>query len=138
MIGGRLQRRFTFGQVIVASVCAEALLFPLYAIAPRVWMLGALTAVLSVIGPIYNVVQFSYRIAMIPDALQGRVNSTFRLLAFGLDPVGAALCGVLIERVGATYTVAVFGGCLVALAVVTALNRFVRHARSIEQAAGET
>jgi predicted MFS family arabinose efflux permease len=131
LIGGRLARRFTFGQVIVAAVWVEALLFPLYAVAPRVWMLGALTALLSVIGPIYNVVQFSYRIALIPDALQGRVNSTFRLLAFGLNPVGAALCGVLIERVGATWTVAVFGGCLVGLAVLTALNRFVRNAQPL-------
>ena len=32
---------------------------------------------------IYNVVQLSYRIALIPDGLQGRVNSSFRLFAFG-------------------------------------------------------
>jgi predicted MFS family arabinose efflux permease len=129
LIGGRVARRFTFGQVIIAAVCTEALLFPLYALVPSVWMLGALTAALSVVGPVYNVVQFSYRIALIPNALQGRVNSTFRLLAFGLNPVGAALCGVLIERVGATWTVAVFGGCLVGLAVLTALNRSVRSAQ---------
>ena len=38
------------------------------------------------IGPIYNVVQFSYRLALIPERLLGRVNSTFRLLAFGFQP----------------------------------------------------
>jgi predicted MFS family arabinose efflux permease len=129
LIGGRLQRRFRFGQVIVAVVWIQALLFPLYAVVPAVWMLGATTALLLATSPIYNVVQFSYRVALIPDALQGRVNSTFRLLAFGLIPVGEALGGVLIERMGAIRTVAVFGGCLLALAVATSLNRSVREAR---------
>lgn len=131
LIGGRLQRRFRFGQIIVAAVWIEALLFPLYAVVPAVWMLGATTALLSATGPIYNVVQFSYRVALIPDALQGRVNSTFRLLAFGLTPVGAALGGVLIERIGAVRTVAVFGACFLALAVATSLNRHVREARPL-------
>jgi hypothetical protein len=56
------------------------------------------------------VVQFSYRIALIPDGLQGRVNSSFRLFAFLLNPVGAALCGWLLERGGSPPAVAVFGG----------------------------
>mgnify|MGYP000455671856 CR=1 FL=1 len=51
-------------------------------------------------GPIFNVTQFSHRLTLIPDQLQGRVNSTFRLFAFGFNPLGAALSGLLIERVG--------------------------------------
>jgi len=83
LLGGRVQRRFSFGEVIVFVVCAQALLFPLYLAAPSVMLLGAVYAAIYVMAPVYNVVQFSYRVALIPDALQGRVNSTFRLLAFG-------------------------------------------------------
>jgi len=86
-------------------------------------------------GPIYNVVQFSYRLALIPDVLQGRVNSTFRLLAFGFMPIGAALCGFLIERIGAIPTVMVFALWYIMLAVMTTLNRDVRNARPIQQIA---
>jgi predicted MFS family arabinose efflux permease len=101
LVGGQVQKRFTFGRVIVGITWVWALLLPLYVLAPSHLLLGALYALASFTGPIYNVVQFSYRIALIPDALQGRVNSTFRLLAFGFMPIGAALGGFMIERLGA-------------------------------------
>jgi len=84
-------------------------------------------------GPIYNVVQFSYRLALIPDSLQGRVNSTFRLLAFGFLPVGAAAGGFLLERIGAPATVAVFTALYVLLAIATTFNRHVRNAKPIDE-----
>jgi predicted MFS family arabinose efflux permease len=128
LIGGRIQRRFSFGQVIVAVVWAQALLFPLYLLVPRFWLLGAVYALIYTLSPVYNVVQFSYRMALIPDALQGRVNSSFRLLAFGFNPLGAALCGLLLERFGSTPTVLAFAACYLAIAVATQLNPHVRHA----------
>jgi predicted MFS family arabinose efflux permease len=135
LVGGRVQKRFSFGQAIIALMWIEALLFPLYAIVPQYLLLGVVFALLYFIGPIYNVVQFSYRLALIPDALQGRVNSTFRLLAFGMMPIGAALSGFLIERVGAVAAVVVFSLWYVILAIMTTLNRHVREARPLEQLA---
>ena len=131
LVGGQIQRRFRFGQVIVATVCVDALLFPLYALVPSYFLLGAIAGSIYVASPIYNVVQFSYRLSLIPDELQGRVNSTFRLLAFGFMPVGAALSGWLIERFGAGTAVAVFSALLAALALATAVNRHVRAAAPI-------
>jgi hypothetical protein len=60
--------------------------------------------------------------------LQGRVNSTFRLLAFGFNPLGAALAGVLLQYVGTTATVVIFALWYLALAILTAANRDVRNA----------
>jgi len=135
LVGGRVQKRFTFGQAIIALMWIEALLFPLYAIVPQYLLLGVVFALMYFVGPIYNVVQFSYRLALIPDALQGRVNSTFRLLAFGMMPIGAALSGFLIERVGVIPAVVVFSLWYVFLAIMTTLNRHVREARPLEQLA---
>ncbi|MBU6485520.1 MAG: MFS transporter [Betaproteobacteria bacterium] len=135
LVGGQIQRRFTFGQVIVAVVWLEALLFPLYAIAPSYLLLGVIAGLIFVLGPVYNVVQFSYRLSIIPDELQGRVNSTFRLIAFGFMPVGAWLSGVLIERFGARSAVLLFATWLLVLAGLTTFNRHVRKARPIAQAA---
>jgi predicted MFS family arabinose efflux permease len=134
LVGGHIQRRFRFGQVIASLVWIQALVFPLYAFAPTYVLVGALGGVLFFTSPIYNVVQFSYRLALIPDRLQGRVNSIFRLLAFGFMPIGAALSGVFIERFGARPTVGIFAAWLLFLAVLTVLNRHVRHARPIEAA----
>src|SRR5207237_10775316 len=85
-----------------------AILLPFFAIAPNVVVLGLLLAASFLTGPIYNVVQMSYRMAIIPDELQGRVNSMFRLIAFGGQPLGLALTGILIQRVGVVVTIFVF------------------------------
>jgi len=131
LVGPSVQRRLSFGGIIVSLCWLNVLLWPFYIIAPNPFILGAISAGLFLIGPIYNVVQFSYRLALIPDVLQGRVNSVFRLLAFGFQPLGMALTGVLLQRFGTTVTILVFAVCLVILAVVTTLNGHVRHARPL-------
>ena len=105
----------------------------LYLVAPRFYLLGVIYALIYTLSPVYNVVQFSYRLALIPDALQGRVNSSFRLLAFGFNPLGAALCGLLLERAGSTPTVLLFAACYVAMAVLTQINPQVRNARPLAE-----
>ena len=133
LIGGRIQRRFRFGQVIVAVVWAQALLFPLYLLVPGFYGLGVVYALIYTLAPVYNVVQFSYRLALIPDALQGRVNSSFRLLAFGFNPLGAALCGLLLESFGSTPTVLAFAAFYALMAVLTQLNGPVRRAQPVAE-----
>jgi len=137
LIGGQIQKRFSFGQVVIAVSWALALLFPLYALAPGFAVLGLVYALIYMTGPIYNVVQFSYRLALIPDALQGRVNSTFRLLAFGFIPLGAAASGLLLERIGVMATIGVFAALYLALAVMTTFNAHVRGARPLEDIAAD-
>jgi len=136
LIGGRIQKRFSFGQVIIAVIWLEALLFPLYALVPQFFLLGAIYALIYTMSPIYNVVQFSYRLSLIPDALQGRVNSTFRLIAFGFMPLGAAVSGFLLEWIGAVPTILTFTLWYLVFAMLTTLNRHVRNARPLAHVAG--
>ncbi|HET6262496.1 MAG TPA: MFS transporter, partial [Chloroflexia bacterium] len=70
VLGGLIQKRFRFGQVIIAVGWVSVLLFPLYLLAPNFVVLGIITALSFMTSPIYNVVQFSYRLALIPDKLQ--------------------------------------------------------------------
>jgi MFS family permease len=135
LIGGLVQRRFSFAGVIVFTVWAHAVLFALYAFVPHALVLGLIAACISAIGPVYNVVQFSYRIALIPDELQGRVNSTFRLLAFGLTPLGAALSGFVLERYGTTITIAIFTAWCVVLSLIATRSSHVRAARPLKEIA---
>lgn len=135
LIGGVIQKRFRFGQVIITTVWITALLFPVFAFAPHFYILGIILGLTWITGPVYNVVQFSYRVALIPDVLQGRVNSVFRLLAFGFQPAGAAISGVLIERFGVYAAIAFFSVWYIGLAILTMLNPDVRNARQIGQSA---
>ena len=134
VIGGPIQKRFRFGQVIITTVWISALVWPLYAIAPNPIFLGVIAAISFITGPVYNVVQFSYRLSIIPDELQGRVNSVFRLFAFGFQPLGWALTGVLIQVIQVIPTILVLFTCLIMLAVLTTLNPHVRHARPQSEA----
>jgi MFS family permease len=126
LAGGWFARRFSFGQVIVGTLAVQAAMLPLLAWAPGPLTLGAAFAVLMFCGPVYNVVQLSRRLAMIPDGLQGRVNSAFRFAANVLYPVGAVVCGALAERVGATATAQAFAVVMAALALAAASSRVVR------------
>ncbi|MBI3913264.1 MAG: MFS transporter [Chloroflexi bacterium] len=133
LVGGRIQQRFKFGQVIIATVWIHALVFPLYLLAPNIIVLGVISAFLYVTGPIYNVVQFSYRLALIPDRLQGRVNSSFRLIAFGFQPLGAALSGFLIERAGVVPALLAFAVWELGLSILVFINADIRNAPPLVQ-----
>ncbi len=136
-LGGRINRRFSVGQIVIATTWVNVLLFPLYALAPNIIVLGVISAVLFTALPIYSVAVLSYRLALIPDALQGRVNSAVRLVAFGGIPLGSMLGGFLLEQIGAVNSIWVFSafllglGILVLLKPVKASNEVV----SVEQAA---
>jgi predicted MFS family arabinose efflux permease len=131
IIGATIQRRFSFGAVIISTLIVQGIAWPLQLLAPNIYVLGAIGGVIFLMGPIYNVVQFSYRIALIPDRLQGRVNSTFRLLAYGFIPIGSALAGVLLQQFGVTVAILAFGVVFVGAAVLTLFNPLIRNARPI-------
>jgi len=127
VVGGRIQRHFSFGQVIGGTTLLMAVLFPFYGASPSPLWLGLVYALSEFVGPIYNVVQFSHRIALIPHGLEGRVNAGYRFIAHLLNPVGAALCGVLLERAGFGIALALFSAVLAALAVAALVSRTIRH-----------
>ena len=131
------QKRLSFGQAIIGTMWLGALFMPLYAIAPNPLVLGIITAAAFIAGPLYNVVQFSYRSALIPDELQGRVNSVFRLIAFGGQPLGLALTGVLIQNVGVIQAILIDSVVLALLALAATLNGHVRNARPLAEIENE-
>lgn len=123
-----LQRRLSFGQAIIGLCWFSVAIFALFAAARSLGAVAAILVVYFLAMPTYDTVQYSYRLALIPDALQGRVNSAFRLVARGTAPLGLALTGVLLERFGTTATLLCFGAWLLAVALLTTLNRHVRRA----------
>ena len=101
----RLQKRFPFGHLMVGATWFWVFTWPLYALAHNLWMLGFANAVCFVCIPVYMGTQYAYRLKRLPDALSGRVNSVFRLTAFGAMPLGIALTGWLLQAVGPARTV---------------------------------
>jgi MFS family permease len=67
------------------------------ALAPSAWTLGLCFAMMEFTGLVWNVVSVSTRQRLIPDAILGRVNSLYRLLAWGMMPVGLVLSGLVVS-----------------------------------------
>lgn len=76
---------------------ASAPAFAGMAVAPGAVSLGIVLMLFNFTGLVWNTVSVSYRQRMIPDVLLGRVNSIYRLLAWGMMPVGLLLSGVIVR-----------------------------------------
>jgi MFS family permease len=95
-----IQARVPGGRIAIGAVAVWALAMPLEAGAISPGMLVAGAAVADMMIPLYNVAQTSYRLALVPDALQGRVNSAYRLPSYATGLVGTAAGGVLLGAIG--------------------------------------
>jgi len=103
------------------------------AYAPGPVALAIVLAAFEFTGLVWNTVSVSYRQRKIPDALLGRVNSLYRLLAWGMMPVGLLLSGVIVRvadgpmardaALTAPFIVAALGALALAVAGWRALDR---------------
>jgi MFS family permease len=129
LIASRLQRWFGFGHLLIAIVWTEALLFPLYAVAPSLPLMAIVTVPLLLAGGVQHVVITSYRLAVVPDALRGRVNSVFHLITLAAQPAALALAGVLLQWGSPAITILIFAGPMFGIAIAATLDRHTANLR---------
>jgi MFS family permease len=129
VVAPRLRARHGFTRVALGSLWALAAVFPLYALAHAAWQLALVTACAFAVYALYDIIQFSERMALIPDALQGRVNSIFRLLVFVGIPVGQVVKGALLQSLGPSRTVLLFWVPLVVLVALATIALHTPHLR---------
>jgi MFS family permease len=85
---------------------------------------------------VFAVVSISFRQRLVPDRLQGRVLSAYRMIALSTEPMGGALGGLLVDRTGVRAPFLIGGGLIALLTVVTIpllSNRSLREAAEAEQ-----
>lgn len=91
---------------------------------PRV--VGACVGAGLLLNPAGNAAMGSYRVAVTPPALQGRVTSTMQFCSMALMPLAPVLGGVLLHAWGAGPATFVLMGCIAAAATVPTLCRPIR------------
>ncbi len=133
LVASPLYKRLGFAKVLISSAWLWAVLWLLYAFAPNPLILGTVNALSFTVVPIYTVGQYSYRLATIPDQLQGRVNSVFRFIALSGQPLGIVLTGFLLQTIGPVPTVLVLFLPQGVLAVAATFNTRLRKIVRIEQ-----
>ena len=68
-------------------------------------MLFRSVAAAELITPVTNSIVVSYRVALAPDRLQGRVQAASTLISFSAAWLGPLLIGLLLEHAGSTATI---------------------------------
>lgn len=119
--------------VIIASWLLALTWLP-FAFAPNPIVLGVIVASAFLVVPIHASVQYGYRLASIPDKLQGRVNSIYRVILFGCQSIGLLLTGVLLQVLGPVFTVLLLFVPQVVLALAATLHKPLRNAPRLSEA----
>lgn len=122
-----VQRRLGLSLIVIGANWVWALLWPLYAVVPSPLLLGLINAVMALLGAVWNVAIGGYTLALIPDALLGRVRSVMLLVAWGTIPVGAMLSGFLLQLVGPILAVLITGCAMLGLAAAATISSAVRN-----------
>jgi MFS family permease len=128
----RISRRFGIGPttIVVAALFGPATL--LIALAPTgneaIPFLVVAQLMFGFTVVVYNIVQVSYRQAICPPRLQGRMNSVMRFIVWGTIPVGGLIGGVLGSTIGLRETIVVgaIGGGLSFLWILLSPQRHLR------------
>jgi len=138
VIAPRVRKRFGFARIVRTIQWVTVPLFFLFALTSNPLEVALVAAGIAFTGPIYNVVTQSYRLAAIPDELQGRVNSAYRLIALGSAPIGVALAGVLLQAVGPRTTAVIDTGALLAMTIVVTVSRAIGDAPPVPKGGTRT
>jgi MFS family permease len=123
-----LQRHVAPPVILIGSIWLWAVGTAVLVLVANPLVLGALAGVQAFVGPPWNVVVGSYRYALVPDRLLGRVQSAGALVSWGTIPLGALAAGFLLEALGARPTFLVLAGIFVVVAVGATSARTIRQA----------
>jgi MFS family permease len=103
----RISARFGVGPTTVAAALISGpalLLVPLAPVESPLPFLVAAIILVSFGGVVYNIMAVSYRQALCPPRLQGRMNSVMRFIVWGTIPLGNVVGGALGTWVGLRET----------------------------------
>lgn len=133
VLGPFFVKRFYYGTVTSLVCWCNALILPFFALASNLIILTIILTLYLIWGRIMAVMNFNYRTALTPDAMQGRALGISSLIVRSSLPLGIALTGVLLQQFGAVPTVLIFAAYRVLMALIVTLNPHVRHAPPLSE-----
>lgn len=125
LVNARIVARIGAFPALVTALAANVAAFTGIGLSASAVVLGAFLAVNGFVTTLWNIVTVGLRQELVPSALLGRVSSVYRLLGWGLIPLGALAGGQVAHALGlrAPYLVA---AAVRGIALVVALPVLVR------------
>ncbi|WP_420010475.1 MFS transporter [Tateyamaria sp.] len=99
-----LLRRLSSAKLAQWMTVASAPTFVMIALAPGPMTVAASMFVFYLTGIVWNTISISYRQRIVPNDIRGRVNSVYRLFAWGMMPLGLVASGVIVNGAGAIWS----------------------------------
>ncbi|WP_405835984.1 MFS transporter [Streptomyces sp. NBC_01518] len=134
----RAARRFDVGAVLIAGRLLAAVgWLPLVLAQRGPWALVSVSLAFFVVSGAISLsspVEMSYRQAVTPERLRGRMNATIRSFNWGMVAIGAPMGGLLADRVGYRFAlwVGLSGAVLQALLLAGSRTREARDTDGVE------
>ncbi len=132
LINARIVARAGALPALLAALVANVVIFEGIGVSPDAIVLGTLLALNGFATTVWNIVTVSLRQQIVPAELLGRVNSVYRMLGWGLSPLGALTGGLLAHEFGIRtgYPVA---GALRGIALLAALPVLITAMRTMSR-----
>jgi MFS family permease len=109
VLANRAARWFGLGPTIIGALFIGSFSVLLVALAPPGNIAIPFLIASGIVGGIgqmvYNINQVSYRQAICPPRMQGRMNATVRFLVWGTMPIGSIIGGILATAIGLHETI---------------------------------
>ncbi|MER6761683.1 MULTISPECIES: MFS transporter [Amycolatopsis] len=120
MVNARLVAKIGALQALLTALASNVVIFGLIGISPNAVVLGVLLGINGFATTLWSVVTVSLRQQAVPTELRGRVHSVYRMLGWGLMPLGSLAGGLVADVAGirAAYPVA---GAVRGIALAAAL-----------------
>ena len=140
LIGGlvaeSVQRRIGRARTIRLSLFGMIAYVTAPALTSNVVIIALVLFTAGIMNMLWNVTTVSFRQRVTPDHLLGRMNSAYRLVAWGTRPLGAAIGGVLGQSLGLRSVFVVMG--IVSATMLIPGRRLTEHALAEAEADAAT
>jgi MFS family permease len=131
-VAGRLHRSLSFRTVLIGINWVWAILLPLNLLTTNTLQLGALGALSAFVGPLWNVVVFTYAGRVVPNELLGRVMSAAGTLTWGVMPLASLSAGLLLTWIGPAGSIWSLSAIMLGAAIAATLSPSVRRAPNLD------
>jgi predicted MFS family arabinose efflux permease len=128
LVNARVVTRIGALPALLTALATNVVIFVGIGLSPTAIVLGALLATNGFVTTLWNIVTVSLRQQIVPSELLGRVNSVYKMLGWGLIPLGALTGGLVAHLFGlrAPYPIA---GVLRGIALLAAAPVLIRAMR---------
>lgn len=118
LVAGRVENRVGTANALILGVVTAATAATTLGFTSDAFVMGGAIFAFGITTTVWNVVAISLRQELTPDQLRGRAAAAGKMVAFGAEPIGALIGGLVAAWIGLRAPILVAGAGLALMALV--------------------